>query len=299
VTPPTPQPRRTRSLVAAAILTLVALPGAGSTVEVGSIGSMREALASAEHASDLTRIARNLDGTVVAQALDRAPDVDRRAAVSLVPHMRDPAPFLPSLIALTSARDRDLASRAARAALEVTRDLDVRSAEGCADGQCALVEYREPIVEALRTSLSTPGISPDVRRDVLGILTTETGRPWFPDVESAVVDLLEDPDPRVRLAAVGVMTPPQDATVLEALLDRAGDDDDARVVGACLLAACPAVVVPEGEKYRKPFEKKLGRLVKKLDPPEDAVAPLRACLVGSATPWSESQAARLPGGGGQ
>lgn len=268
-------------------------------VRIADPSGLREALGLAGQSSDLVRLAGRVDTAVLVDALeDGDPDL-ARMALSVVAHVERPAAFLPVLVELSASRDRDLASRAARAAAHVASGLDARSARGCADEQCDLVEVSGPLAESLGRALETPGMGPDIRGELLTLLATDAGRTLMDEVVQEVVGLLGDPDPRVRVAAATLMTPPQDENVLEALLEAAGEDDEPVVVSTCLVAACAAMTLPEGREHERTFEKRLERFAGKLEPPAEAVAPVRSCLAGLGTPWASGLAAKLPGGSGR
>jgi hypothetical protein len=245
--------------------------------------------------SDLVRLAGRVDTAVLVAALAGSDPWAARTALSLVVHVDDPAPFLPALVELASSRDRDVASRAARAAASLARDLPAGSTDSCVDEQCLLVELDEPMIAALRTALTTPGIGPDIRRQTLSILTTPAGRRYLEPLVPELMDLIEDPDPRVRTAAATLMTPPRDEQMLSAVLDAARDETDGSAGAALLLAACAAMGAEGAGRHEKAFVKAVGH-VADLEPPEPALAPIAACLAGIGTPWAREQAARLPGG---
>jgi len=283
------------------VLLLVPLLCRASSVEPDDVsisepGTLKEALSATGLTSDLARLAGRVDTALLVSALQGDDPALTRGVVSLVPHVEDPAMFLPVLVELSCSHDRDLASRAARAAVLVASAIDVRSAEGCADAQCDLVELGEPMHEALVKALTTPGIGPDIRRDMLTLLTSEAGRGYAGALDKELIDLLDDTDPRVRTAAATLMTPPAHEDQLEALLDAAGDEDDPAVASTCLMAACAAMGLEEGRKHERTFEKRLERLVEKLDPTAQALAPVASCLHGLGTPWAGEQASKLPAG---
>ena len=286
----------------AGVLLLVPVLCRASSVEPNDVrisdpGALRAALSSSGLSSDLVRLAGRVDTAVLVAALQGEDRVLTRGVLSIVPHVEGPAAFLPVLVDLSASRDRDLASRAARAAVAVASAIDVRSAEGCADAQCDLVEIGEPLTLALETVLTTPGIGPDIRRDMLALLATEAGRAYAGTLDEALEDLLADQDPRLRTAAATLMTPPADEDQLEALLDAAGDEDDPAVASTCLMAACAAMGLEEGRRHERAFEKRLERLVEELEPTPQVVAPLASCLLGLGSPWADGQASRLPRGG--
>ncbi len=265
-------------------------------VRISDAAALRTALSSAGQSSDLVRLAGRVDTAVLVDALQGDDPSLTRGVLSLVPHVEGPAVFLPVLVDLSASRSRDLASRAARAALRVASTIDVRSGEGCADAQCDLVEIGEPMHEALAQVLSTPGVGPDIRSDVLSLLATDAGRSFVAELQDTLFDLLEDDDPRVRTAVATLMTPPADEDQLEALLDAAGGEEDPAVASTCLMAACAAMGLEEGRKHERTFEKRIDRLVEKLDPTEQVLAPLASCLQGLGTPWAGEQASKLPQG---
>lgn len=266
-------------------------------VRISGLDVLEQAVTSVGQSSDLVRLASRVDTAVLVSALEGDDPLMRRSALSLVPYVDRPAAFLPVLVELAASRDRDEASRAASAAARLASDLDTRSARGCADAQCDLVELGGPMSEALRTVLSTPGVGPDIRRHILALLTTDAGRPYVEHVKEEVIGLLDDPDPRVRAAAATLMTPPQDEDVLEALLDAAGRDEDATAAVTCLVAACAAMGLPEGQRHERTFGKRITRLLDDLQPAEEVTAPLSACMAGLSTPWANEQASRLGAGG--
>jgi hypothetical protein len=265
-------------------------------VRISDSSALGAALARTGLTSDLARLAGRVDTEVLVGALQGRDASLKRGVLSLVPHVADPAVFLPVLVDLSASHDRDTASRAARAAVLVASAIDVRSGETCVDAQCDLVELDEPVHEALEKALATPGIGPDIRRDILTLLTTRTGRGYAAALEQEVIDLLGDADPRVRTAAATLMTPPADEDQLEALLDAAGEEDDPAVASTCLMAACAAMGLEEGRRHERTFEKRLERLVEGLEPTGQVVAPLASCLQGLGTPWAGEQAAKLPAG---
>ena len=265
-------------------------------VRISEPGALRKALAASGLSSDLVRLAGRVDTALLVATLQDGDPALARGVLSLMPHVKGPAVFLPVLVDLSASHDRDLASRAARAAVLVASNIDVRSGEGCADAQCDLVELGEPMHESLEKALSTPGIGPDIRRDMLALLATDAGRGYAGALEDELVDLLDDADPRVRTAAATLMTPPADEDQLEALLDAAGDDDDPAVASTCLVAACAAMGLEEGRKHERTFEKRLERLVEDLEPTPQALAPVASCLQGLGTPWAGEQASKLAAG---
>jgi hypothetical protein len=269
-----------------------------SSLETGDVGvrspaGLREATATVEGGSDLSRLARRLDEGVVESALERGSGSSLRAVLSLVARTDRPAVHLPSLVRLSGSRDRDIASRAAHAALSIARRTETRPPESCVDQQCDLVERREPMVTALREVLATEGLAPDVLSDLLSMLATESGRTYLPDVRGSVTDLLESPDASVRVAAATLMTPPLDEQMLDSLLDAAAGDDDARVVGACLVAACAAAALPDARDDRGAFEKRVRRFAG-MEPGVEQAAPLVSCLRGIGEEWAEELASGLP-----
>ncbi|MBW2262199.1 MAG: HEAT repeat domain-containing protein [Deltaproteobacteria bacterium] len=262
-------------------------------VRISDPGTLSRALATTGMSSDLVRLAGRVDTALLVAALQDGDPALARGVLSLMPHVKGPAVFLPVLVDLSASRDRDLASRAARAAVLVASKIDVRSGEGCVDAQCDLVELGEHMHEALEKVLATPGIGPDIRRDMLALLATDTGRGYAGALDAELVDLLGDADPRVRTAAATLMTPPADEDQLEALLDAAGDEDDPAVASTCLLAACAAMGLEEGRKHERTFEKSLARLVEELEPTARVLAPVASCLQGLGTPWAGEQVEKL------
>jgi len=263
-------------------------------VRISDSRALGQALARTGLTSDLSRLAARVDTEVLVDALQGWDAALTRGVLSLAPHVADPAVFLPVLVDLSTSHDRDTASRAARAAVLVASAIDVRSGEACVDAQCELVELGEPMHDALEKALTTPGIGPDIRRDILTLLATGTGRSYAAALEEDVIDLLDDEDPRVRTAAATLMTPPADEDQLEALLDAAGREDDPAVASTCLMAACAAMGFEEGRRHARTFEKRLEHLAGELEPTGQVVAPLASCLHGLGTTWAGEQAAKLP-----
>ncbi len=293
------QMRRLAPLVG--VLLLVPVLCRASSVEpddvtISDAAALRTALSGTGLSSDLVRLAGRVDTRVLVDALQGGDPALTRGVLSLVPHVEGPAVFLPVLVDLSASRDRDLASRAARAAVLVASTIDVRSGTGCADAQCDLVEIGEPMHEALEKVLSTPGVGPDIRRDMLCLLATDAGRGYAAALDDELIDLLEDDDPRLRTAAATLMTPPADEGQLEALLDAAGSEEDPAVASTCLMAACAAMGLEEGRKYERTFEKRLERVVDRLGPTPQVLAPVAACLQGLGTPWAGEQVSKLPSG---
>lgn len=263
-------------------------------IRVTDLSSLKASLAVVTLDSDLDRLASRTNPDVLADALESRDQEAQRMALALASRMEDPAHLLPALVRMSLSRDRDLASRASHAARVAAGDLEIRPASTCVDQECALVELREPLAGALREALQTPGVGPDVRRDLLALMATPAGRPLLEKLREPVQDLLEDESPAVRVAAATLMTPPLDNDMLEVLLDAADDDDDPLVVGACLLAACAAMSVPEGREEKETFVKRVERFESKLDPEAEQAGPLAVCLMGLGEPWAEKLASRLP-----
>lgn len=110
---------------------------------------------------ELGRVVEGLgDDAVLARLADDQPVVARLAAIRATPWLRSPEIALPRLVELAGGRDSYLAPAAARAMLEITRDLtadDIALREASAADLAAVGERLD------RLSRS-PAARPDIRR---------------------------------------------------------------------------------------------------------------------------------------
>ena len=96
----------------AGVLLLVPVLCLASSVEPDDVrisdpGSLRRALAGTGQSSDLARLAGRVDTALLVDALRGEDPVLTRGVLSIVPHVPDPAVFLPVLVDLSTSPETD------------------------------------------------------------------------------------------------------------------------------------------------------------------------------------------------
>jgi len=221
----------------------------------------------------LARLAATIPPPQLITAIYRGDRSQRLAALEACGHLSDPWPALPYLAAVMGAPERQVASRATEALLG-----DLARECGSPDRDVDLVPGQAAQLAAQLAGLAADErLDPDVRASALAAMAMVHhvgGGAVRPDAE-----LFEDGEAAVRGAALAMLTPPLDETLLIPVAEMAAGDDDERLRGQAAGLLCENALSHGVTAPSPDLRKLLAALVADPTAPAEALAPVLGCLV--------------------
>lgn len=236
----------------------------------------------------LERAARRLGLAGMIAALD-SPKTSRAvvwAIVEAAPLVEKSWLLLPRLVRLAGhVRDRALASRAATTVRDIAEDLRLPLLEQTEEISPLLVEQWQ----ALRRLAADRKVSLDVRVNAL-LALAQLGNVLPDRPTDSLLGFLDDPEPRMREAAVELFAVGAQSPALEQLARRVSSERSARVARAAAVVLC-ARVAPRRRAHQGQAEyaalrtaralPRIRQMVEALDATDDQLVDLARCLARS------------------
>jgi len=259
--------------------TLIVQPvAAGSEREIPdgplpeATGRMLDAILGNPDPSAMRRLAQKLSTEDLVLVMYRGDRSQRQVAFELAGYAVDPWPLLPYLASFMGASERQTASRAALALLTALEGVVAR----VGDSPDAVPGQIEQLGSQLGRVAAAENLDLDLRAGAivgLRLLGQIAGSPTAPGAE-----LFEDPEPAIRAAAMGMLSPPFDDERLAALAELASADQSLTLRGQAAALLCENALA-HGVKQPSPdLTRLLQTTLGAASMPAEGVAPILACL---------------------
>ncbi len=264
-------------------LTLAAVVACNLVVQGASSGQNRPSSAADVVGRELgsvdplisDRIAQRVGVQSLIDLIYRGPDHLRLPAIEALGSLEHPWPALPTLAALSTARERPVASAASRALLMALGNWSRRQRLA---GSEVIAPEAAALAKALRNTAKDPRLDVDIRGAALrGLLELE--RAGFAITPLDPTPLLEEDDLGVRaLGVAAIALPISDESLLTDLAHKAQDETDPVLRGQIVGLLCENALIQNARRPSKDLESLIAALFDDKDFAAEAFAPALACL---------------------